>query len=60
VKLPSEIVGAGVRLLPQRGGHAHKCDRFGISRRGSYISVDTGKFSIPPSLARRIAEELAD
>jgi glycine/D-amino acid oxidase-like deaminating enzyme len=33
----------------------HRRDRFGIARRGRYISVDTGKYSTAPWLAARIA-----
>jgi hypothetical protein len=31
----------------------------GISRDGRYVSVDTGKYSIAPWLASRIAADLA-
>ena len=36
----------------------HRRDRFGVRRSGSYISVDTGKYSTAPWLAQRIAEEV--
>ena len=36
----------------------HQRDRFGIARHGSYITVDTGKYSSAPWLAKMIAEEL--
>lgn len=37
----------------------HRRDHFGICREGSYFSVDTGKYSTAPWLARQIAECLA-
>jgi glycine/D-amino acid oxidase-like deaminating enzyme len=36
----------------------HRRDRVGIMRVGSYFSVDTGKYSIAPSLARDIADQI--
>lgn len=32
----------------------HRRDRFGIRRKGSYFSVDTGKYSTAPLLAERV------
>jgi hypothetical protein len=37
----------------------HKRHRIGIHRRGAYVSVDTGKYSIAPWLARQLADEIA-
>ena len=34
-------------------------DRYGVQRRGSYYSVDTGKYSTAPWLARELATEIA-
>ena len=36
----------------------HRRDRIGIKREGQYVSVDTGKYSIAPWLARTIADDL--
>jgi hypothetical protein len=36
----------------------HRRDRVGIRRDGQYVSVDTGKYSIAPWLARTIADDL--
>lgn len=36
----------------------HQRHRVGITRAGSYISVDTGKYSIAPFLAREVAEAI--
>lgn len=58
------IVGGGWIVAPGGGSLAdpasalHRRDRFGVSRRGSYFSVDTGKYSTAPWLARRIADEV--
>jgi hypothetical protein len=38
----------------------HKRHRIGIHRRGAYVSVDTGKYSIAPWLARQVADQIAD
>jgi hypothetical protein len=38
----------------------HRRDRFGVRRLGSSISVDTGKYSTAPWLARRLAKEIAE
>ena len=38
----------------------HKRYGFGIRRLGSYISVDTGKYSIAAWLAKRVAEQIID
>lgn len=36
----------------------HRRDRFGIQRRGSYFSVDTGKYSTAPWLAQMLSQEI--
>ena len=38
----------------------HRRDRLGVSWRGRYISVDTGKYSVAPRLAQQIARRVAD
>lgn len=36
----------------------HRRDRFGLSRRGNYLSIDTGKYSTAPLLARTLADDI--
>ena len=36
----------------------HRRDRFGVRRMGTFFSVDTGKYSMAPWLARRIANQI--
>jgi hypothetical protein len=50
-------VGAG--SLRDAGASLHRRDQVGIERRGSYFSVDTGKYSIAPWLAREVAGSIA-
>ncbi|WP_353809049.1 FAD-dependent oxidoreductase [Agromyces sp. SYSU T00194] len=50
--------GAGALDDPRSG--LHRRDRFGVARRGSYHSVDTGKYSTAPWLARRLAIEITE
>ena len=45
-------IGAG--SLADPNATLHQRHRVGIERKGSYISVDTGKYSIAPRLAREI------
>ena len=49
--------GAGALDDPRSG--LHRRDRYGVQRRGSYASVDTGKYSTAPWLARMLATEIA-
>ena len=49
--------GAGALDDPRSG--LHRRDRYGVQRRGTYYSVDTGKFSTAPWLARELATEIA-
>lgn len=49
--------GAGALDDPRSG--LHRRDRYGVQRHGSYSSVDTGKYSTAPWLARELADELA-
>jgi glycine/D-amino acid oxidase-like deaminating enzyme len=49
-------IGAGA--LSDANASLHRRDRFGLLRRGSYYSVDTGKYSTAPWLAARIADEI--
>jgi hypothetical protein len=45
--------------LDDAGATIHRRDRFGVRRHGSYLSVDTGKFSTAPWLAQKIVTEIA-
>jgi glycine/D-amino acid oxidase-like deaminating enzyme len=49
--------GAGALDDPRSG--LHRRDRYGVQRLGSFHSVDTGKFSTAPWLARELATEIA-
>ena len=49
------VCAAGQGSLADPGSTLHRRDRIGIVRSGSYISVDTGKYSIAPWLAREVA-----
>ncbi len=49
--------GRGALDDPQSG--LHRRDRYGVQRRDSYYSVDTGKYSTAPWLARLLAAEIA-
>ncbi|GAC1341190.1 MAG: hypothetical protein NVSMB20_17320 [Bradyrhizobium sp.] len=53
------VVAHGTGSLDDPLSALHRRDRFGISRFGSYFSVDTGKYSTAPWLARRLANEIA-
>ncbi len=52
------VYASGRGALAQRSSTLHRRDRIGIRRSGSYISVDTGKYSIAPWLAEEIARFL--
>ena len=49
--------GSGALDDPRSG--LHRRDRYGVERQGSYFSVDTGKYSTAPWLARELAVEIA-
>ena len=49
------VYAAGQGALDDPRSTLHRRDRIGITRAGSYISVDTGKYSIAPWLAREVA-----
>ncbi|WP_438855493.1 NAD(P)/FAD-dependent oxidoreductase [Agromyces sp. M3QZ16-3] len=53
------VFAQGRGALDDPGSDLHRRDRFGIRRRGSYHSVDTGKYSTAPWSARMLAEEIA-
>jgi glycine/D-amino acid oxidase-like deaminating enzyme len=52
------VVARGTGSLDDPLSPLHRRDRFGISRFGSYFSVDTGKYSTAPWLAKRLANEI--
>ena len=49
------VYAAGQGSLADPRSTLHRRDRIGITRAGSYFSVDTGKYSIAPWLAREVA-----
>lgn len=49
--------GTGGLVDPRSG--LHRRDRYGVQRRDGYYSVDTGKYSTAPWLARELAAEIA-
>jgi hypothetical protein len=49
------VYAAGRGSLADPTSTLHRRDRIGITHAGSYVSVDTGKYSIAPWLARQIA-----
>ena len=53
------VVAPGTGVLSDPTSKLHQRDRFGVRRYGSYITVDTGKYSTAPWLAKTIADETA-
>ena len=54
------VVARGTGSLADRASTLHRRDRFGVRRLGRYWSVDTGKYSTAPWMARSLAAEIAD
>jgi hypothetical protein len=52
------VFAQGRGALDDRAATIHRRDRFGILQRGSYVSVDTGKYSTAPWLAREVCARL--
>jgi len=52
------VYAAGRGRLDDRASTLHRRDRIGIRRHGRYVSVDTGKYSVAPWLARQVAAAL--
>jgi glycine/D-amino acid oxidase-like deaminating enzyme len=52
------IFALGRGSLADGAASLHRRDRFGVRRRGTYYSVNTGKYSTAPWLASRIADEI--
>ena len=49
------VYSQGRGLLDDPGAAVHRRDLHGISRMGSYFSVDTGKYSVAPTRAEELA-----
>jgi glycine/D-amino acid oxidase-like deaminating enzyme len=54
------VFARGTGSLADAMASLHRRDQFGIKRAGTYISVDTGKYSTAPWLARKIAAGLVE
>jgi hypothetical protein len=52
------VFAMGRGSLDDPNSTLHRRDRIGIQREGTYYSVDTGKYSIAPWLAKQIAESI--
>jgi glycine/D-amino acid oxidase-like deaminating enzyme len=52
------IYTQGRGALDDPGAGVHRRDRLGVSRLGRYFSVDTGKYSVAPTLAHRLARTI--
>ena len=52
------VFAAGQGLLSDPGSSLHRRSDFRITRLGSYISVDTGKYSTAPWLAKQLADQI--
>ena len=52
------VYASGSGSLADRSATLHRRDRAGIVRSGNYFTVDTGKYSIAPWLAREVANEI--
>ena len=52
------VFAMGQGALSDPGSGLHRRDRFGIRQAGRYFSVDTGKYSTAPALAREVADRI--
>ena len=52
------VYAAGRGALDDRDSTLHRRDRAGVFRDGRYLSIDTGKYSMAPWIADRLAAEL--
>lgn len=52
------VFAAGRGLLSDPSSTLHRRSSYGVTRRGSYFSVDTGKYSTAPWTARALAADL--
>lgn len=53
------VFAQGHGALDDPAATLHRRDRFGVRRKGRYISIDTGKYSTAPWLAHAVAQEIA-
>ena len=53
------VFARGGGTLDDPHSELHRRDRYGVERRGTYYSVDTGKYSTAPWSARFLAAEIA-
>ncbi len=53
------VYARGAGALDDPRSDLHRRDRYGVQRRGSYFTIDTGKYSTAPWLARELAREIA-
>jgi len=54
------VFASGSGKLSDPASTLHQRDRIGITRKGRWYSVDTGKYSIAPWLARELAQHIVD
>ena len=54
------VYAASRGLLSDPKATIHTRSNFGVARQGTYFSIDTGKYSVAPWLARKIVSALAD
>jgi hypothetical protein len=54
------VYAVGRGSLDDSASTLHRRDQVGTHRLGSYISVDTGKYSIAPWLARQVADAICE
>lgn len=52
------VLALGSGSLADPKASIHRRERFGVAQRGGYISVNTGKYSMAPLLAKSIADTL--
>lgn len=52
------VFAQGRGSIGDPGSTLHRRDRFGVRRRGRYLSIDTGKYSTAPWLAARLVAEI--
>ena len=52
------VFAVGQGVLSDRDSTLHSRSEYGIQRLGNYISVDTGKYSTAPAMARALVEAI--
>ena len=52
------VIAAAEGVLSDPDSSLHRRADFGLFRRGAYLSIDTGKYSTAPWMARRIVDAL--